>query len=149
MLGRLPIRVELKPLSRDDLKKILIEPKYNLISQQKELLKRENINLTFSLDAIDEIATSYWSKLCLINYYIVAEDFNLSMENLGARRLHSLIEKIVEDVSFEGPDLENKEYVMDIKHWLNFMNRIQITAEYVKDKLKSLKDKTDLTRYLI
>jgi len=122
LLGRLPIKVELKPLSKHDMQKILTETKYNLILQNQELLKQEDIDLTFTNEAITEIAS-------------LSEQFNLSLENIGARRLHSVVEKILEEISFEGPDLVDKKVV--------------ITPEYVREKLKDVREKTDLTRYVI
>jgi len=122
LLGRLPIRVELKPLTKQDMTRILTETKYNLILQNQELLKQEDIELIFTEDAITEIAG-------------LSEQFNLALENIGARRLHSVLEKVLEDISFEGPDLENK--------------KVLITPEYVREKLKEIQDKTDLSRYVI
>lgn len=122
LLGRLPIRVELKPLSEKDFVRILMEPDYNLIQQQIKLLEKDNVNLHFDEEAIKEISK-------------YAYEANMSMENIGARRLHSVIEKILEDISFEAPDVLIKE--------------IQITKEFVQGKLKQGHDKMNFSKYLI
>lgn len=88
--GRLPIRVELNPLTKEDFLRILKEPEFNLIRQSKELLKTEHIDLSFSEDAIEKLAE-------------LAFDINGTVENIGARRLHTLLEKLLEDISFEAP----------------------------------------------
>jgi len=122
LLGRLPIRVELKPLCEKDFVKILMEPEYNLISQQIKLLEKDNVKLQFEESAIKEIAK-------------YAYEANLSLENIGARRLHSLIEKILEDISFEAPDIEK--------------NEILINKDFVDEKLKQSKEKMNFAKYLI
>lgn len=122
LLGRLPIRVELKPLCESDFVKILIEPKFNLISQQIKLLENDNVQLNFDDSAIKEIAK-------------YAYEANLTLENIGARRLHSLIEKILEDISFEAPDIEKRD--------------ILINKEFVEEKLKQSREKMNFAKYLI
>ncbi len=122
LLGRLPIRVELKPLSEGDFVKILMEPEYNLIKQQVKLLENDNVLLSFEDEAVKEIAK-------------YAYEANLSMENIGARRLHSLIEKILEDVSFEAPDVKEKMVV--------------INKKFVEEKLKMSREKMNFAKYLI
>ncbi|MCX7695610.1 MAG: ATP-dependent protease ATPase subunit HslU [Caloramator sp.] len=112
--GRFPVRVKLNDLTKEDFVKILMEPKNALIKQYKELLKVEGIELIFTEDGIEEIAE-------------VSYKMNMTSENIGARRLHTIIEKVLLDVSFEAPDLEekivtiNREYVR------------QRTAELIKD----------------
>ncbi|KAG2452530.1 hypothetical protein HYH02_002768 [Chlamydomonas schloesseri] len=90
--GRLPIRVELKPLTRHDFLRILTEPEYNLIKQQQVLLAAEGIDLEFTADALSEMTR-------------VAEEVNRTLDNIGARRLHAVLERVVEEVSFSAPEL--------------------------------------------
>ncbi|KXZ56006.1 hypothetical protein GPECTOR_2g1558 [Gonium pectorale] len=90
--GRLPIRVELKPLSRHDFLRILTEPEYNLIKQQQVLLAAEGVDLEFTAEALAEMTR-------------VAEEVNRSLDNIGARRLHAVLERVVEEVSFSAPEL--------------------------------------------
>ncbi|CAM9374387.1 unnamed protein product, partial [Ectocarpus fasciculatus] len=120
--GRLPIRVTLKGLTEDDLYRILTEPVSNLLLQQVELLKAENVHLSFSDDAIREIAR-------------VAAEINRTVENIGARRLHTVIERIVEEISFEAPERSGDSIVVD--------------ASYVKDRIKSLLIASDLRKYIL
>ncbi|HIE44096.1 MAG TPA: ATP-dependent protease ATPase subunit HslU [Candidatus Omnitrophica bacterium] len=120
--GRFPIRVELKSLNKEDFKRILVEPDNSLIKQYTALLKTEGINITFSPDAIDELAS-------------IAQLVNEQTENIGARRLHTIMEKVVEDISFQGPELKDK--------------RIRITREYVQGKLKDIVKDRDLSRYIL
>ena len=120
--GRLPIRVALKGLSEEDLYRILTEPVCNLIKQQVELMQSEQVNLTFTPDAIREIAR-------------VAHEANQTMENIGARRLHTVIERVVEDVSFEAPDRKGET--------------VEINGEYVKRKVQALLKTTDLRKYIL
>ena len=109
--GRFPIRVELKSLDSKDFKKILTEPNNALLKQYTELLKTEGISLTFSNDAIDQIAN-------------ISVEINDRNENIGARRLHTVLEKIIEDISFSAPDLKDKDVLID--------------SDYVNDKLKAV-----------
>lgn len=120
--GRFPIRVELQSLTEENFKQILTEPANALIKQYTALLKTEGIGVEFSEDAIAEIA----SMACALN-----ED----MENIGARRLHTILEKILEDLSFSAPDLGEQQ--------------ITITAQYVQDKLKEIVKNRDLSRYIL
>ncbi|KYO64596.1 ATP-dependent protease ATPase subunit HslU [Thermovenabulum gondwanense] len=120
--GRFPIRVELKSLSKEDLKRILIEPKNSLIKQYKALLETEGIKIEFSEDAIDEIVK-------------IAAYVNEHMENIGARRLHTIMEKLLEDISFEAPDVIEKE--------------ININADYVRKKLSDIIEDKDLSMYIL
>ncbi len=120
--GRFPIRVELKPLTKKDFIRILKEPKNALIKQYKALLETEGINLEFTDDAIEKIAE-------------IAEKINKETENIGARRLHTLLEKLLEDISFEAPDIESKDITID--------------ANYVTEKLSDIVEDRDLSRYIL
>ena len=120
--GRFPIRVELESLTVDDLKRILVQPKNSLIKQYQALLNTEGIKLTFTEDAIDRLAE-------------MTEEINKSTENIGARRLHTLVEKLLEEISFLGSELEQKEQEID--------------AAYVNDRLSSLIEDRDLRQYIL
>ncbi len=120
--GRFPIRVDLDNLSEENLKRILIEPENAIIKQNIELLETEGVKVTFTDDAIDEIA-----KLAYI--------YNEQRENIGARRLHTIVDKTLEDISFEVPDEKIKDYTID--------------AKFIKEKFKDdLKDE-DLDRFIL
>ncbi|MEK6765458.1 MAG: ATP-dependent protease ATPase subunit HslU [Planctomycetota bacterium] len=120
--GRFPIRVELKDLGKEEFIRILTEPKNALIKQYTELLKTEEVNLQFKKDAIDEIAD-------------MAVKINNRSQSIGARRLHTVMEKLLEDASFDAPDLKDKNIVVD--------------AEYVQDKMKEIVKDEDLTKYIL
>ncbi len=120
--GRFPIRVELNSLTKDDFVKILTEPKNALIKQYKELLKTEGIELEFTEDGINAIAE-------------IAYKVNETTENIGARRLHTVMEKLLEDISFEAPDMYDKH--------------VKIDGKYVYEKLKDIYEDEDLTRYIL
>jgi len=120
--GRFPIRVELRSLSEQDFIRILREPKNALIKQYMALLETEGIKLSFTPDALEEIARS-------------AAQVNEMAENIGARRLHTIMEKLLDDVSFEGPDLKRKTVKIDRA----YVNR-QL-AEIIKDQ--------DLSKYIL
>jgi ATP-dependent HslUV protease ATP-binding subunit HslU len=120
--GRFPIRVELKSLTEGDFIRILKEPKSALIKQYMALLDTEGIKLTFSEDALIEIAK-------------IAAEVNQSAENIGARRLHTIMEKLLEDISFDGPDLKKKN--------------IRIDAVYVRKQLSEIVKDQDLSRYIL
>jgi len=120
--GRFPIRVELKSLNEADFIRILKEPKNALIKQYQALLDTEGIKLTFSEDAIQEIAS-------------FATRVNESMENIGARRLHTILEKLLEEVSFDGPDLKKKV--------------VKVDAVYVRKQLADIVKDQDLSRYIL
>lgn len=120
--GRFPIRVELDSLNKDDFKRILLEPKNALIKQYISLLEVENIKVKFSEDAINEIAE-------------LAQRVNEQTENIGARRLHTILEKVVEDISFDVEGNANKN--------------ISISAKYVKGKLEEVVKSKDLSRYIL
>jgi ATP-dependent HslUV protease ATP-binding subunit HslU len=120
--GRFPIRVELKSLNEADFIRILKEPKNALIKQYQALLDTEGIKLTFTEDAIREIAA-------------FATRVNESMENIGARRLHTILEKLLEEVSFDGPDLKKKV--------------VKVDAAYVRKQLADIVKDQDLSRYIL
>jgi ATP-dependent HslUV protease ATP-binding subunit HslU len=120
--GRLPIRVELKALTRDDFVRILKEPENSLILQYMALLKTEEVTLTFTDEAIEEIAS-------------LSADINASVENIGARRLHTVMEKLVEEISFEAPERSGETVTID--------------ASYVQNKVSTLAKDADLSRFIL
>src|SRR5271168_3539009 len=120
--GRFPIRVELKSLTEGDFIRILKEPKNALIKQYQALLETEGIKLTFTPDALEQIAS-------------FAARVNESTENIGARRLHTILEKLLEDVSFDGPDLKKKT--------------VKVDAVYVRKQLAAIVKDQDLSRYIL
>ncbi|MCD6521686.1 ATP-dependent protease ATPase subunit HslU [Candidatus Calescamantes bacterium] len=120
--GRFPIRVELKPLTQEDFKRILVEPENSLVKQYTALLSTEGVELKFLPEAIEEIAK-------------IAEEVNSRTENIGARRLHTVMEKVLEDISFSAPELKGKEIVVDRK--------------YVREKLSHIVKDFDLSRYIL
>jgi ATP-dependent HslUV protease ATP-binding subunit HslU len=120
--GRLPIRVELKPLSRDDFRKILTEPEASLIKQTVALLATEGVDLQFTADAIDAIAD-------------IAVEVNSNVENIGARRLQTVMERVLDEVSFSAPDRSGEA--------------VKIDAEYVRDHIGDLAKNADLSRFIL
>ncbi len=120
--GRLPIRVELEALTSNDFKRILKEPDYSLIKQYIALLKTENVDLEFSEDGIDAIAN-------------IASEINSTVENIGARRLHTIIERILDDISFTATDRSGE--------------KILINNDYVKKNLDELVKDTDLSKFIL
>ena len=120
--GRFPIRVELSSLSQKDFVRILVEPRNALIKQYRALLKTEGVDVTFTDDAIEEIA-------------LIASKVNGTTENIGARRLHTVMTRLLEDILFDVPNIKKK--------------RIEITAEFVQAKLKDIIEDVDLTRYIL
>jgi ATP-dependent HslUV protease ATP-binding subunit HslU len=120
--GRLPIRVELDALKEEDFKRILKEPDNSLIKQYKELLKTENVNLNFTDDGIDMLAK-------------ISAEVNSSVENIGARRLHTIIEKVLDDISFNATDRAGETITVDQK--------------YVQDNLGNLVKDTDLSKFIL
>jgi ATP-dependent HslUV protease ATP-binding subunit HslU len=120
--GRFPIRVELEPLTREDLVRILEEPKGSLVKQYVALLATEGVDLQFTPEAVHEIAR-------------VAADANERMENIGARRLHTVMERLLDEVSFDAADLANR--------------RIAVDAEYVRLRLEGVMKDEDLSRYIL
>ena len=120
--GRFPIRVELTPLDKGDFVRILTEPENALIKQTEALMATEGVRVEFAPEAIDEIAA-------------IAEKVNQEAENIGARRLHTVMEKVMEDISFEAPDIPNKD--------------ILISREYVQSQLKDILKDQDLRRFIL
>jgi ATP-dependent HslUV protease ATP-binding subunit HslU len=120
--GRLPIRVELKALTRDDLRRILTEPEANLIRQHQALLATEGVTLTFSEDAIDAIADA-------------AQAVNGALENIGARRLQTVLEKVVEEISFAAGDRAGEPVAID--------------AAYVEGRVGELARNADLSKFIL
>jgi ATP-dependent HslUV protease ATP-binding subunit HslU len=120
--GRFPIRVELNPLTQEDFVRILTEPENALVTQYKALLDTENIELIFDTEAIEEIAK-------------ISFEVNERTENIGARRLHTVMEKLVEEVSFDAPDIAPQQII--------------ITAKYVQERLKHIVKDVDLSRFIL
>ena len=120
--GRFPIRVELKPLTKEDFVRILTEPKNALTKQYKALLETEGVEIEFTPDGIEEIAR-------------IAEEANTKAENIGARRLHTVIEKLLEEISFNAPEMKGE--------------KITIDQEYVRSKLEDIIENEDLTKYIL
>ena len=120
--GRFPLRVELESLNADDFKKILLEPKNALTKQYAELLGTENVKIEFTDDAIERMS-------------FIAADVNSKVENIGARRLHTIMETLLEDLSFEADERAGETVV--------------ITSEYVDQKLKNISQDQDLSKYIL
>ena len=120
--GRFPIRVELKSLQKEDFQRILTEPQNALLKQYKALLATEGIALDFADDAIERLAQ-------------LACDVNAQTENIGARRLHTILEKLLEDLSFDAPEMEEKE--------------VRVDAAYVDKKLKDIAVNRDLSHFIL
>ena len=120
--GRLPIRVELNPLSRDDFRRILTEPETSLVKQYQALMKTEEVTLEFTPDAIDALAT-------------LAADINTAVENIGARRLHTVLERLLDEISFTATDRAGTTVTID--------------AAYVKDRVAPLAQNADLSKYIL
>ena len=120
--GRLPIRVELDPLTSEDFKRILKEPDNSLIKQYKALLKTEKVNLEFTEDGINTIAN-------------IATEVNSSVENIGARRLHTIIERVLDEISFTATDKAGEKVTID--------------SNYIKKNLGELTKDTDLSKFIL
>ena len=120
--GRFPIRVELEALTKDDFIRILTEPKNALIKQYAELMRTEDIKLEFTEDAVEKIAET-------------AAEVNNSTENIGARRLHTVLEKLLDEISFNAPDMKEKKFVID--------------KNYVEEKIADIVKDRDLSRYIL
>ena len=118
----MPIRVELDALTSEDFKRILKEPDNSLIKQYKALLKTENVDLEFSEDGINTIAN-------------LATEVNSSVENIGARRLHTIIEKVLDEISFTATDRSGEKII--------------INSDYVKKNLGDLVKDTDLSKFIL
>ena len=120
--GRFPIRVELSALSEEDLYRIVVEPYNSLVKQYTALLSTEGIDLRFTEDGLREIAH-------------ISSILNQKMENIGARRLHTVVERVLQEVSFKAPNLKQKEVVID--------------QTYIQDRLKNVLQDEDATRYIL
>ncbi len=120
--GRLPIRVELQALTRDDLRRILTEPEASLVKQYKALLATEKVDLEFAPDAIDALAD-------------LAAEINSTVENIGARRLQTVLERLLEDISFTAADRQGEHIVID--------------AGYVRERVAPLAKNTDLSKFIL
>ena len=120
--GRLPIRVELRALSREDFRRILTEPEASLIKQYIALMKTEEIELEFTEEAIDSLAD-------------VAVELNGAIENIGARRLQTVMERVLDDISFSAPDRSGEKFVVD--------------ADYIRKHVGELAENTDLSRFIL
>jgi ATP-dependent HslUV protease ATP-binding subunit HslU len=120
--GRFPIRVELTDLKKEDFLRILTEPKHSLTKQYAELLATEGVQLTFTPDGVEALAD-------------IAFEVNRITQNIGARRLHTILERVVEEISYEGPDLPNKKVVID--------------GAYVRGRLSEIMEKEDLSKFIL
>ncbi len=120
--GRFPIRVELTDLNREDFLRILTEPKHALTKQYAELLATEGVTLEFTRDGIEALAD-------------IAFEINRTMQNIGARRLHTILERVVEEISYEAPDLAKK--------------RVQIDGAYVRGQIAEIMEKEDLGKFIL
>lgn len=120
--GRFPLRVELESLHQEDFKRILLEPKNALTKQYSELLKTENVTIEFTDEAIDRMS-------------FLAADVNARMENIGARRLHTIMEMLLEDISFNASDMSGQTVTIDVA--------------YVDERLKNIVQDQDLSRYIL
>jgi ATP-dependent HslUV protease ATP-binding subunit HslU len=120
--GRFPIRVELTDLKKEDFLRILTEPKHALTKQYAELLGTEGITLEYTPDGIEALAD-------------IAFEVNRTTQNIGARRLHTILERVVEDISYQAPDVPDKKVVVD--------------GKYVRDRLDAIVEKEDLSRFIL
>ena len=120
--GRFPIRVELTDLNREDFLRILTEPKHSLTKQYAGLLATEGVTLEFTPDGIEALAD-------------VAFEVNRTTQNIGARRLHTILERVVEEVSFDSPDASDKRVVID--------------GPYVRRRLDDIMQKEDLSKFIL
>jgi ATP-dependent HslUV protease ATP-binding subunit HslU len=120
--GRLPIRVELRALEKDDFRRILTEPQASLIKQYVALMDTEGVTLSFTDDAIDTLAG-------------IAVDLNATLENIGARRLQTVMERVLDDISYNAPDRAGSEIAID--------------ADYVQKNVGDLSKNTDLSRFIL
>lgn len=120
--GRFPIRVELQPLTRDDFIRILTEPKTSLTRQYQDLLGADTVKLKFTKDGIEALAD-------------IAHQVNQTTQNIGARRLHTILERLLEDISFEAPDVKKKSLAID--------------GDYVRKKLQDITQNEDLSKFIL
>jgi ATP-dependent HslUV protease ATP-binding subunit HslU len=123
MQGRLPIRVELKALTKEDMIRVLTEPEASLTKQYVALLKTEGVDVTFTEDGVEEIAE-------------LATRLNREVENIGARRLHTVMEKLLEEISFTASDLPEGE-------------KVKVNAKYVNTNMANFTDKSDLSKFIL
>jgi ATP-dependent HslUV protease ATP-binding subunit HslU len=121
--GRLPIRVQLQGLTAEDMQRILTEPEFNIVEQQVALISAEGVTLNFTPDAITAIAN-------------LASEINRTVENIGARRLHTVIERIMEDISFDAAEMEAGSVV-------------EVGEDLVREKLGDMVKKTDLSKFIL
>jgi ATP-dependent HslUV protease ATP-binding subunit HslU len=120
--GRFPLRVELDSLGKDDFLRILTEPKNALTKQYTELMATENVEIEFTAEAVERLAA-------------LAAEVNSKLENIGARRLHTIMEALLEELSFEAPDISPA--------------KVPITVDYVNEKLVDIVNDQDLGRYIL
>jgi ATP-dependent HslUV protease ATP-binding subunit HslU len=120
--GRFPIRVELKDLTKDDFVRILREPRHSLTRQYADLLQTEGVTIEFTDDAIEALAT-------------YAHQVNQSTQNIGARRLYTIMERLLEELSFEAPDMKT--------------GKVPINAAYVSQRLKDVAGDEDLSKFIL
>jgi ATP-dependent HslUV protease ATP-binding subunit HslU len=120
--GRFPIRVELNDLTKDDFVRILTEPKSSLTKQYTALLKTEGVDVAFMPDAVDALASYSF-------------EVNQRTQNIGARRLYTILERLLEELSFEAPDMQ--------------MGRVEINAAYVKERLEEISKDEDLSKFIL
>jgi ATP-dependent HslUV protease ATP-binding subunit HslU len=120
--GRFPIRVELSPLGKEEFLRIMTEPKNALTKQYAALLETEGVKIRFRKDALEEMAQ-------------IAEDVNNRSQNIGARRLYTVFEKLLEDLLFEAPEIGSQT--------------VMITADYVRQRLKNIAASEDLSKYIL
>jgi ATP-dependent HslUV protease ATP-binding subunit HslU len=120
--GRLPIRVELAPLSREDMRRILVEPEHSLLKQYVALMGTERVDLSFAEEAVDELAS-------------LASEINDRVENIGARRLHTVLERLLEEISFTATDRPGE--------------RVEVDAGYVRERVGPLARAADLSRFIL
>jgi ATP-dependent HslUV protease ATP-binding subunit HslU len=120
--GRFPIRVELTDLKRDDFLRILTEPRHALTKQYAELLATEGVTLEFMPDGVEAVAD-------------IAFEVNRTTQNIGARRLHTILERVVEEISYEAPEVSTKH--------------VRIDAGYVRKRLDVILQKEDLSKFIL
>src|SRR5262249_3863299 len=120
--GRFPIRVELTDLKREDFLRILTEPKHSLTKQYAELLATEGVTLEFTRDGIEALAD-------------IAYEVNRTTMNIGARRLHTILERVVEDVSYQSPEMPEKH--------------VAVNGDYVRGRLSEIMQKEDLSKFIL
>lgn len=130
--GRLPVRVELQPLTKEDLHRILTEPEANVLQQHISLLRADGINLQFTEEAVNELSN-------------VATEINTNVDNIGARRLHTIMERVVDDISYTAPDLA-EEWKQEGKQ---LPRPYKIDSPDIRNAVGDLLKKSDLNRYVL